>query len=242
MTTRLRTIDNFGEQNLLNSLNIESIQMKGIDMWYIVRTLNQLDKIYDQDDQSTFKTAYLLEFYTQNVNGFSGDKDFMGKFGIEVRDQLFLSCSSDRFLNEIGTAHGFRRPRESDLIYFPLYESVFEIKYVDVRENFYPLGILPTFQLTVELFELSSETFATGIPEIDALQTQYDLNVFNHAYLDEHGNFLLNEAGDVLTVEGFKIETIDPFADSDTLVTNSAAFTKFTERNPFGDIDFPGEG
>jgi Virus neck protein len=242
MTTRLRNYDNRGEQNLLNSLNIESIQAKGIDMWYIVRTLNDFDKIYGQDDQSTFSAAYLLEFYTQNFNGFSGDKDFMGKFGIEIRDQLFLSCSSSRFMDEIGTPRGLLRPRESDLIYFPLYGSVFEIKYVDVRENFYPLGILPTYQLTVELFELSSETFNTGVPEIDAIGATYDLNVFDHAYLDELGNILHNEDGDVLTVEGFQVQTIDPFADSDTLVTNAAAIVSHTETNPFGDVDFPGEG
>lgn len=241
MTTRFRNYDNLGEQNLLNSLNIESIQAKGMDMWYITRVLTQFDKVLGQDDQSTFNAAYLLEFYTQNFNGFSGDKDFMGKFGIEIRDQLFLACASSRFMDEIGNPRGLLRPRESDLIYFPLYKSVFEIKYVDVRENFYPLGILPTYQLTVELFEFSSETFNTGIPEIDSIGARYDLNVFDHAYLDELGNILLNEQGDVLTVEGFQIEAIDPFSDSDVLVANSAAIANTVEHNPFGDIDFPGE-
>ena len=64
---------------------------------------------------------------------------------------------------------GFVRPREKDLIYFELNNKVFQIFYVDNKPTFYPLGQLPMYKLTCELFEASSERFTTGVPGIDRL-------------------------------------------------------------------------
>jgi len=226
-----------GEQNLLHQLNIESIQMCGIDMWYLPRKRVNFDKIYGQDDQSDFGHAYQIEMYVQSFNGFMGDKAFMSKFGVEIRDQMFLGIATQRFMDVIGNPQGLMRPNEGDLIYFPHYKALFEIKSTESRENFYPLGALPTYQLTVELFEYSSETFNTGIAEIDILQQKYDMNVIDWAYLDENGDYLVNENGDVLMVEWFDIEKIDPLADNETLLANAAIFVDWTETNPFGDLD-----
>lgn len=237
MVTRFNFIENIGEQKLLDDLNRESIQIAGIDMFYLPRTRNQFDKIYGADDQSSFNNAYLLEFYTQSFEGFTGDKEFMSKFGLEIRDQMFLSCSSTRFMEEVGTPYGLPRPREADLIYFPLYGSCFEIKHVTPRENFYPLGFLATYQCTVELFEVSSEIFDTKIPEIDKLQKEFSMDAFNWAYLDENGNALLDEEGNVLTVEEFQVEEIDVLSDNDTLMANVVVLADWSEINPFGDLD-----
>ena len=228
-----------GEQNLLHQLNIEAIQLKGIDMWYLPRKRVNFDKIYGQDDQSDFAHAYEIEMYVQSFNGFMGDKAFMSKFGVEIRDQMFLGVATQRFMDVVGHPHGLLRPNEGDLIFFPHYKALFEIKSTEARENFYPLGVLPTYQLTVELFEYSSETFNTGIAAIDVLQKTYDMNVIDWAYLDENGDYLVNENGDVLIVEGFQVEEIDPLADNKTLLANAAVFVDWTETNPFGDIDNP---
>tara|TARA_Y100000768_G_scaffold324776_1_gene261584 strand:- start:3077 stop:4174 length:1098 start_codon:yes stop_codon:yes gene_type:complete len=66
-----------------------------------------------------------------------------------------------------GRAQDQKRPFEGDLMYFPLRDIIFEIKYVNDIENFYQLQDTYTYELTCEPFELGEETFDTGVSEID---------------------------------------------------------------------------
>ena len=50
-----------------------------------------------------------------------------------------------------------QRPREGDLIYFPLGRRLFEIKYVEHEQPFYQLGTNYTYELQCELFEYEDE-------------------------------------------------------------------------------------
>ena len=59
------------------------------------------------------------------------------------------------------------RPKEGDLIYFPLGERLFEIKRVEVEKPFYQLGKSYVFELSCELFEYEDEEISTGVAEID---------------------------------------------------------------------------
>ena len=59
------------------------------------------------------------------------------------------------------------RPKEGDLIYFPLGERLFEIKRVEHEKPFYQLGSLYTYDLSCELFEYENEFVDTSIAEID---------------------------------------------------------------------------
>jgi hypothetical protein len=63
------------------------------------------------------------------------------------------------------------------------------IKFVDNKPVFYPLGTLPSYKITLELFEYSSERFNTGIPEIDALNN-YSEDAFRFGIQDTNGNWL----------------------------------------------------
>jgi hypothetical protein len=54
------------------------------------------------------------------------------------------------------------RPREGDLIYFPLSRSLFEINFVEHESPFYPLGKRYSYFLTCEMFSYSMEKIATG--------------------------------------------------------------------------------
>lgn len=60
------------------------------------------------------------------------------------------------------------RPREGDLIYFPLGRRLFEIKYVEHEQPFYQLGKGYTYELQCELFEYEDEILETSIDEIDS--------------------------------------------------------------------------
>ena len=59
------------------------------------------------------------------------------------------------------------RPLEGDLIYFPLADILFEVKYVEHEANFYQLEENYSYTLKCEVFEYEDEKIDTGIKEID---------------------------------------------------------------------------
>ena len=223
------------EQTLLEDLIIESIKIYGEDMYYVPRTLNNKDKIYGEDDITTYDSATLVEFYIKNVDGFGGDGNFMSKFGLEIRDQVTFVIAKRVFDEEVDQNRTFIRPREGDLVYFPLNKKLFQIKYVDNKPIYYPLGALQTYELTCELFEYSGEQFNTGIPDIDDIQDKLSLNVFDYGVLTQDNFVLMTEDGDYLVLETYNVETIDPFSDNDSIQSESDGFLDFTERDPFSE-------
>lgn len=153
------------EQNLVEDLVIESIQIGGIDVYYLPREIVDLDKILGDDPTSAFLSHKSIEMYVETINGFQGDGDILSKFGLQVRDSASLLVSKKRFKNETGLV----RPREGDLIYLPLTKGLFEVKFVEHEKPFYQLGKNYVFALSVELFQYNHETFETGEEEIDSL-------------------------------------------------------------------------
>ncbi len=221
------------EQELLNSLIIESIRIHGIDCWYVPRKLNNYDSIYGADDQSSYETAILMEMYIESYDGFKGDGNFMSKFGIEIRDQVTFAFAMRVFEDEVGVITAQPRPNEGDLIYYPLNGKCFQIKYVDKFEMHYPLGKLYLWKVTCELFEYSNERISTGIPEIDALQSTFDLNAIDWVIRDELGNILLNEDSDYIVLENSTTSDLIIGDDSDEIQQESDLFVDFTVSDPF---------
>ena len=107
--------------------------------------------------------------------------------------------------------------------------------YVNKFEMFYQLGALQTWEITCELFEYSSEKFNTGIPEIDSIQKNLSLNIFDWALLDEDGERILDENSDYIVMENFTLETLDAIADNSFIQSETDDFLDFTERDPFSE-------
>ena len=169
--TYFRNFDARNEQELLHSLVTESIQIYGHDVNYIPRTLVNEDKILGEDSISEYKDAYSIEMYIKSVDGFEGEGDLVSKFGLEIRDQIVFSVARRAFEGlDIGV-----RPKEGDLIYFPLTEKLFQIMFVEHETPFYQTGALPTFDLTCELFTYSDEKIDTGIEELDVIEQKQSL-------------------------------------------------------------------
>jgi len=204
-------------------------------MWYMPRKLNNYDKVYDEDDQSSYESAYPIEIYIKSVDGFSGDGNFMSKFGLEIRDQVVFSVAQRIFNEEVGSFSSQTRPNEGDLIYFPLNKKCFQIKYVNKFEMFYQLGALQTWEMTCELFEYSNEQMNTGIPEIDILQAKSSTNILDWNITDESGNDLLTEDSQYLVMENSKLSDIIAAADNDEIQTESDIFVDFTAFDPFSE-------
>lgn len=229
------------EQLLLEDLIIESVRMYGQDMFYIPRVLNNFDELYVADDQSSYEIPYPIEMYIKSVNGFSGDGNFMSKFGIEIRDQVVFSVARRVFNSEVGTFTNTLRPNEGDLVFFPLNRKCFQIKYVNQHEMFYPLGKLYTWELTCELFEYSGEQLNTGIPYIDDLQVKYDTNMMSFALTEDDGSFILDEDGNLILLEDSGVDDLPHYSAGDLNVMNeeiqteSDKFVDFSSIDPFSD-------
>jgi hypothetical protein len=226
---------NSQEQLLIENLIIESIKIYGQDMYYVPRVIKNKDEIYGADDISEYNRAYPVELYIKSVDGFTGDGNFMSKFGLEIRDQVVFSIAQRVFYEEVGMDSALIRPNEGDLIYFPLNNKVFKIMFVNKFEMFYQLGALQTWELTCELFEYSSEKFNTGIAEIDSIQKNFSLNVYDWALLNELNEMITDENGDVIVMENFTIEEIDDLADNSFIQNEIDEFLDFTEKDPFSE-------
>jgi hypothetical protein len=162
----IRDVNN--EQNLLEDLNAEFIRALGRNCYYIPRTLNDYDPIYGEDTRSSFDQAYLIEMYMENPQSFGGDGDIVGKFGIDLRDKATFRIATRTFEREVTKRDStIVRPREGDLIYFVLSDSLFEITFVEHENPLYQLGNLYSFLAFSELFAYNNEDFNTGICEVD---------------------------------------------------------------------------
>lgn len=162
------------EQQLFEDLVIESLQMFGQDVYYLPREIVNKDKIFLDDVPSRFSDAYKVEMYIENAEGFEGEGDLFTKFGVELRDQATFIVSRKRWVQLVGKRLEVAnfRPREGDLIYLPMSESMFEIRRVETETPFYQLKDLPTFRLQCELFEYSGEDFDTGVDTIQDVETE----------------------------------------------------------------------
>jgi len=162
------------EQNMYEDITIEALQMYGQDVYYLPREIVNKDTVFLDDVPSRFSSSYKVEMYIENAEGFGGEGDLFTKFGVELRDQATFVVARKRWQQLIGsrlTEKNFR-PREGDLIYLPLSQSIFQIERVETETPFYQLEQLPTFRMTCELFEYSDEDFDTDIRSIDVVEAE----------------------------------------------------------------------
>lgn len=152
------------------------MKMYGIDVYYLPRSIVNLDDIMNEDIASSFGAAYMIEMYLEDVNGYTGEQTVMSKFGLEIRDSSNWVVSKRRWEQFIGNHKNTfvkGRPNEGDLLWIPLTGSFHEIKFVEHEEPFYQLGNIFTYKLQCETFEFANEKFNTGIEDIDSIEDTY---------------------------------------------------------------------
>ena len=163
------------EQRLVQSLINEQLKIYGVEVTYIPRKFVRKQTIIKEVQSSAFDDNFLLEAYLNTYEGYSGQGDIMTKFGVSLRDEVTLTISRERFEDFISPFleadedyELASRPREGDIIFFPLGERLFEVKFVEHEEPFYQLGKNYVYQLKCELFEYEDEVIDTGIDAIDS--------------------------------------------------------------------------
>jgi hypothetical protein len=150
--------------------------MFGVEIIYIPRKFVRKETILKEVSSSKFNDSFSIEAYLENYDGYTGQGDILSKFGVSLKDEVSLVISRERFENFIvqflnnknpSEIELSNRPREGDLIFFPLGKRLFEVKFVEHENPFYQLGKLYVYQLKCELFEYEDEIIDTTIPDVD---------------------------------------------------------------------------
>ena len=163
-----------GEQRLVQSLINEHLKIYGVEVTFIPRKFVNQSTIIEEVTASKFDDNFAIEAYVENYDGYAGAGDVLTKFGMSLRDEVTLTISKERFEEFIAPfmeadddIELSSRPREGDLVFFPLGQRLFEIKFVEHEEPFYQLGSNYVYKLKCELFEYEDEVIDTSIAAID---------------------------------------------------------------------------
>lgn len=216
--------DYFNEQQLIDDLVIESIQIYGVDTFYVTRkaTPETYDDMMNEDRLMIFTEAYEMEMYIKTVDGFQGEGDFLSKFGLAIRDQVTFSVAYrtfERFATRLDSL--LIRPKEGDLVYMPMNKKFFKVMHVEHESVFYQTGSLQIYDLKCELFEYSNERFQTGKEMIDTAYEDYntsavdDLEELNAVDPIAKNIFYEEKANDIID-----FSEIDPFSEVITYPTD----------------------
>ena len=208
------------EQTLVQDLVDETIKIHGVDMTYIPRLVDNLDDTLGDAGNTSFSDAREIEMYIENFDGFEGEGEIMSQIGLEIKDEMTVTVSSRRFKSTFSDK-SYTSPREGDLIFFPLNNSLFEVNFVEREKNFFSFGTTFTFQMRCSFFKYTGEDFTTGFDSIDGVTS----SVFDQLLVvgatagtgefrdGERGHLYTNAAG---SVTGATIDIIEWDTNTDT--------------------------
>ena len=162
------------EQGLIQDLINEQLRMYGVEVYYLPRKYITEKTIIKEVIESAFDNAYPIEAYVENFDGYGDNTTILSKFGIQALNELTIIISKERFeeyifplIRDQLNIKLSSRPKEGDLIYFPLGDRLFEIKFVEHEQPFYQLQKNYVYTLKCELFRYEDEVIDTGIDNID---------------------------------------------------------------------------
>jgi hypothetical protein len=178
------------EQRLVQSLINEQLKIYGVEVVYIPRKFVRKETIIREVTTSKFDDNFAIEAYVNNYEGYSGQGDILTKFGMNLKDELNLIISKERFEDfispfitndEQAASEISTRPREGDIIYFPLGQRIFEVKFVEHEQPFYQLGKTYVYELKCELFQYEDEM--GGWSNINTSEEEIDTLLENVGYI-----------------------------------------------------------
>ena len=194
-------------------------------------TLTVARKRFDQIRTEKLSTEVGYNYLQESANTDSPSRQFLT--GNNHTESIILETGTTGVNSYNITAN---RPQEGDLVYFPLNNKIFEIKYVEHEDIFYQTGRLQSYDLRCELFKYSSEQIRTGNTEIDSTETAGTLDTLLYELLLEDGDKLLEEEGDSL-VQEYQLFTQDAGANNSFFQSEGESIIDFSERNPFSEVD-----
>jgi hypothetical protein len=162
------------EQGLIQDLINEQLRMYGVEVHYLPRKYITEKTIMREVIESSFDQSYPIEAYVENFDGYGDNTTILSKFGIQALNELTIIISKERFeeyitplIKDQSNIKLSSRPKEGDIIYFPLGDRLFEIKFVEHEQPFYQLQKNYVYTLKCELFRYEDEVIDTGVDFID---------------------------------------------------------------------------
>lgn len=165
----------------------------GHDCYYMPReSLADVDLLFGENIQSVFERAYQMEMYIANVQGWEGESEFFTKFGIEIRDTSNFVVAKRTFERYVPSTVS-RRPKEGDLVFVPVMNKLFEIKFVEEELLFFTKGQKTPYiyELRAEAFRYNNEKIQTGVEEVDVIDSAMKYTV--ELTLTGNGNYIIGE-------------------------------------------------
>jgi hypothetical protein len=194
-------------------------------------TLTVARKRFDQIRTEKLQTEVGYNYVQESANTDAPSRQFLT--GNNETESIILETGTTGVNNYNITS---TRPMEGDLIFFPLVNKIFEIKFVEHEDIFYQTGRLQSYDLRCELFKYSSEQIRTGNTEIDSTETAGTLDTLLYQMLLEDGDNLLEEEGDSI-IQEFQLYTQDAGANNSFFESEGDSIIDFSERNPFSEVD-----
>lgn len=161
-------------QTLADIMVAESIQMRGVELYYIPREFVKPDMIFGEDVQSKFTKAWKFAAYVNSFDGYEGAGNFFSNFGYQANDEIQLTVNPKLFKHQVDG----QEPKSGDLIYIPMSNDLFEINYLEPYNPFYQVGANAMRKITAEKFVYSGEELR---PE---LQRNEGINIDEFSELD----------------------------------------------------------
>ncbi len=135
-----------------------------------------------------FLTA-LVGLVSSSKKVLAAQSEFISKFGLRVTDEITFVVSQRRWEDVMARQLSLTvstRPNEGDLIYYPLTNNFYEIKFVERETPFYQLGKIYYFTMTAEIYEAGNAIFETGNTNLDSIGKEKNAYEFP-VYLAEGG-------------------------------------------------------
>lgn len=197
--------NNSSEQNLVQDLVDEQIKLFGTDVYYLPRK-NITDQGLNDIVYSEFTEKITIEALLQNVEGVGNQSEFISKFGLNITDEITFIISTRRWDEEALKLKNIKlinRPNEGDLIYFPLTNNLYEIKFVEIKQPFYQLGKIFFYTLSCELYQIGSDTFDTDVPEIEEIELETSYAISLILQNGGTGNYIVGD-----TIEYYEVSNV----------------------------------
>lgn len=181
------------EQDLHNSMLAEAIQQKGLEVRYLRRNMDDPDYLFGEDPDNTFDTAFRVSVYLESSER-AGQAGSFEMFGYTMRDEVDLLIHVDLFKHQADD----EEPLEGDLVYIPMLNTLYEIKYIDPEEMFYQFGNLPVRRVQCQKFTYSHEDIDSSVMDEetgveDFIQQLTDLDNLGQSSVEREQN--IDESG-----------------------------------------------
>ena len=196
-------------QTLQDVLVAESIQMRGIECFYIPREYKKLDMIFGEDLESKFERAYKFAAYLNTFDNYAGANTFYSKFGVSVNDEVTISINPNLFKHQCNGEY----PTEGSLFYFKMDNSLFEITWVEPYDPFYQVGKNAIIKITAQKFIYSGEKIKPVLQEpagID-LEEFNELDLMPVRSLDGLGDINIDQYSEVKQINAEAAKFVKPY-------------------------------